>query len=139
MDEILRSQMRREFHRVFRAFAEDPSALRGEEFLLGRLLHEHSEWHGVFGASEPRLVDVPGEVNPYLHISLHVAVEQQLESGDPPQTRETLARLTAAGLSPHEARHRIMTAVADEMADVTHTQSRFDAARFAARLQRLQP
>ena len=139
MDEILRSQMRSEFHRVFRAFRDDPAALRGEQFLLGRLLHQHGEWLGLFEQPEPRLLDVPGEVNPYLHISLHVAVEQQLEADDPPATRHTLARLQRAGLDGHEARHRIMTAVAEEMAAATRNGTGFDTARFVRRLEELRP
>lgn len=64
-------------------------------------------------------------------------VETQLRDNEPPETKRTLQRLTAAGHSPQEAKELIGTVVAAEMFSVLKEGKPFDAVRFADALDRL--
>lgn len=49
-----------------------------------------------------------GESNPFLHLSLHLAVEEQLAIGQPFGLREVFDALAASHGDPHEARHALL-------------------------------
>jgi hypothetical protein len=97
-----------------------------QQALFARLLEEHAaDPHP--GLSEARL---------RLHVTMHVVVETQIKSGDPPETAATLARLVGEGLPRHDAVHAICSVVAEELLS-TLEDKRYDAERYAARLRAL--
>ena len=49
-----------------------------------------------------------GEMNPFLHLSLHLAVEEQLSIDQPPGIRAAFAALAARLGSEHDAKHRVL-------------------------------
>ncbi|RKY81582.1 hypothetical protein DRQ11_15260, partial [candidate division KSB1 bacterium] len=51
--------------------------------------------------------DMETEENPFLHVTLHAVVENQIKQNDPPGVRIVLNQLTAKGHSQHEAVHEI--------------------------------
>lgn len=65
------------------------------------------------------------------------AVENQLTADDPPETRQTLERLIAAGYSRQQAMKMIGGALTEEMWEMLHDQKEHDPARYKARLDRL--
>ena len=77
--------------------------------------------------------------NPRLHAVIHTVVETQIAQGEPPDTRQTLDRLRAAGCSRHEAVHAIGSVVSDTVIDVMQEQRPFSASSFAAALGALDP
>lgn len=79
----------------------------------------------------------PPEVNPELNAALLAAVEKQIISGSPPETRATVERLVAAGYTPEGARQMIATAVARQVFDVMATGETYNHARYVAALARL--
>lgn len=64
-------------------------------------------------------------------------VEQQLASGTPPETMETLVRLRGLGYSDEDARHLIGAAMAVEMRSVVAESRTFDPERYCSLLQNL--
>jgi ATP/maltotriose-dependent transcriptional regulator MalT len=74
--------------------------------------------------------------NARVHAALHVVVETQLASGDPPEARHALARLVASGRSRHEAVHAIAAAAADALQAAVGG-GRYDAAGYARALEAL--
>ncbi len=65
------------------------------------------------------------------------AVDQQIRSNDPPETRQTFDRLVASGHSEAEARSLIGTAVAVEIFSIMKYHQEFDRVRFVRNLSRL--
>jgi hypothetical protein len=65
------------------------------------------------------------------------AVDQQIRSNDPPETRQTFDRLVASGHSEDEARRLIGTALAVEIFNIMKHEQEFDRVRFARNLARL--
>jgi len=75
--------------------------------------------------------------NPHLKAAILEVVENQIREGDPPETRQTLERLLAAGYSRKQATELIGSAVVEEIWAVLHDHKPFDRARFAALLEKL--
>mgnify|MGYP001561838159 CR=1 FL=1 len=49
-----------------------------------------------------------GDSNPFLHLSLHLAIDEQLSIDQPPGLRALFARLAARAASEHDAAHEVM-------------------------------
>lgn len=81
--------------------------------------------------------DQPVANNPYLRSALLEVVDTQLETGDPPLTRETLERLVRLGYTREGARELIATVVLNEIFTVMKRGEPYDAARYSAALARL--
>jgi hypothetical protein len=73
---------------------------------------------------------------PRVHAALHVVVEEQLATGDPPAARRALERLLASGRSRHDAVHAIADVAADS-ARAALGSGRFDAEAYARALDGL--
>jgi len=102
-------------------------------------------WLAADGATRLAAVEahhrVPSPAQPpapalRVHAALHVVVEEQLATGDPPQARRALARLVAAGRSRHEAVHALAEVAADSARSALAT-GRFDAEAYARALDGL--
>jgi hypothetical protein len=64
-------------------------------------------------------------------------VVTQVETGDPPETKATLARLMAAGQSRSQALHHIAAALREEMNRMLAESTPFDNGRYAALLEKI--
>lgn len=78
----------------------------------------------------------PATPKPRLHAAIHVVVEDQLATGEPPEARRALDRLVRGGRSRHEAVHAIADVVASA-AQGALAGGRFDAAAYARALDAL--
>jgi hypothetical protein len=112
----VRAYERQRFCEIWQALQAGES-LTGEEGRIGRILEEHPEYREAWDRDEP-----PGEseytiggVNPFLHVSSHVAVENQLALGHPPDVVEAKERMERNGTPPHEAIHRIGAILMEEI------------------------
>jgi hypothetical protein len=72
----------------------------------------HPEYHPLLDAPE-RSEDRDfgpdtGELNPFLHLSLHLAVDEQLSIDQPPGIRAKYDALVAKTGSEHDAKHEVL-------------------------------
>jgi hypothetical protein len=77
------------------------------------------------------------EHNPRLKAAILETVENQLRSGQPPETKETLARLKREGFSEEDARVLLGQAVAVEIWCVLKEKKPFNQERFVRNLRNL--
>ncbi|MFO1412315.1 MAG: DUF1841 family protein [Burkholderiales bacterium] len=82
------------------------------EKIAAGLIAMHPEYHPTFEDPE-RIVDrdfppESGAVNPFLHLSLHLAVAEQLAIDQPPGIRAQFERLRAARGDEHAALHAVL-------------------------------
>ncbi len=77
------------------------------------------------------------ETNPAVGAAIMVVVDNQLRDDTPPETRQTLDRLLAAGYPEEEARRLIACTVTSEIFDVLKNHQPYDEARYLAALHRL--
>ena len=64
-------------------------------------------------------------------------IENQMRDGDPPETKQTHERLTAAGHSHDESMRMIACALSNEMFHMLKGQETFDQARYVSGLNAL--
>jgi hypothetical protein len=81
-------------------------------------------------------VDLP---NPRLHAAMHAIVENQLAANAPAESRVTIERLVAAGVTRHGAVHAIGSVVAEALWSVQRRHASVDHDAMIAALARLDP
>lgn len=84
----------------------------GIEAVVARVVRAHPEYHPVLsnpGAMEDAdYLPEHGQANPFLHMGMHVAIEEQLSIDQPRGIREQYSKLLLRTPDPHEAQHTIM-------------------------------
>ncbi len=93
------------------------------------ILEQHKHFRPYWEGAEPEAGS-----NPFLHVVYHRVLAEQAAAGDPPETRDALARLAAAGVEPHECEHRVMEVLITEMFDMLRQRGPFDRERYRNRL-----
>lgn len=56
-----------------------------------------------------------GETNPFLHLALHLAIDEQVSIDQPPGIREAVRKLASRLDSGHAARHAVMECLAEAL------------------------
>ncbi len=77
------------------------------------------------------------EENPYLKSAILEVVDNQLQTNDPPETRQTFDRLISEKYSEEEAKELIGCVVTSEIFDVLKKKEPFNPERFAKALSEL--
>jgi hypothetical protein len=92
----------------------DGVPLAGIESLALEVILQHPEYHAVL--DEPgryREKDYVDESNPFLHMSLHLALEEQLSIDQPPGIRSRWDALLRRSRDRHEALHQAIECLAE--------------------------
>jgi hypothetical protein len=81
------------------------------EAIAADWIREHPEYHATF--EDPAAVQADfsverGQSNPFLHLSMHLAIHEQLSIDQPPGIRAAFTTLAARLGSAHEAAHEVM-------------------------------
>ena len=91
--------------------------LEGAENLALQALLTHPEYHALLGQTERYLdkdyAPESGETNPFLHLSMHMAIAEQLSIDQPPGIRARHARLLSLYGDPMQAEHEMMDCLAE--------------------------
>lgn len=87
-------------------------ALSDLERIAANLIAQHPEYHAAFVEDARQLerdyLPEAGDVNPYLHLSLHLAVAEQLAIDQPPGIRAEFERIRSARGDEHAALHAVL-------------------------------
>ena len=82
------------------------------ERMAAELIALHPEYHPIVEAPDRHLdrdwQPEGGEANPFLHLSLHLAVAEQLAIDQPPGIRAEFERIRAARGDEHAALHALL-------------------------------
>ena len=75
-------------------------------------MHQHPEYHALLDDVDAALAQdyTPerGESNPFLHLSMHLSIAEQVSIDQPPGIRAAYEALARRRDSPHDAHHEIM-------------------------------
>ncbi len=80
------------------------------EVLAADLVQQHPEYHAALEAPDAlgrEWTPEQGESNPFLHLSLHLAIEEQLSIDQPPGIRAAFEQLQSR-TDRHEAQHAVL-------------------------------
>ena len=124
----------REFFFALWAKSRAGMGLTALESIALALVMEHPEYQDVL-ANPERYRDRDwkpegGETNPFLHLSLHLAIEEQVSIDQPPGIREAVGKLAAKHGSEHEARHAVMDCLAEIVWQAQRNGAPFDNAAY---------
>jgi hypothetical protein len=90
----------------------EASLLTPLEEMVVRLVVKHPEYHALLeNPTEYQHKDyIPeqGEPNPFLHLMMHLTMEEQISIDQPPGILSHYKRLTALYNSEHDAQHKMM-------------------------------
>jgi hypothetical protein len=88
--------------------------LEGVETLIVRVAGRHPEYHALLESSDSNGRDYPPEaVNPFLHMAMHIAIEESLVLDEPSGIREHYRALLQRHGDEHAVQHRMMDCLAD--------------------------
>lgn len=106
-----RDQVRQFFFDAWRKYG-DRSPLTGLEPMAVDVMLAHPEYRDALEHPERHAVreytPESGESNPFLHLSLHLAIEEQLSIDQPPGIRAEFERIARARGDRHEALHAVL-------------------------------
>ena len=102
------------------------------------LVQQHPEYHDLLESPEAVQHDFSvekGQTNPFLHLSMHLAIQEQLSIDQPPGIKQAYDRLVATW-DPHEATHRIMDALGEIIWEAQRLNKPLDNERYIELIHR---
>jgi uncharacterized protein DUF1841 len=110
------------------------------EAMAAETIARHPEYHAMLEHPD-RYVErdwrpESGETNPFLHLSLHVAVAEQIGSDQPPGIRAQFERLLASRGDEHAALHVMLECLGEVMWSAQRHGTPPDAALYLACVER---
>lgn len=112
-----REALRRSYVDAWRKH-RDGAFLTPFESQLARAIEEHPEYHAWFESETALTADFTpeaGQTNPFLHLGMHLALRDQVETDRPAGVQALHATLAAQRGGAHEAEHRMMEALGEAL------------------------
>lgn len=100
-----REQVRAFFRQTWQKH-QQKSLLSPIESMALKWILQHPEYHQVL-ASDQDITFAEGQTNPFLHLSMHLAIDEQISIDSPPGIKALYQKLSAKA-DPHHAIHTIM-------------------------------
>jgi hypothetical protein len=126
-----RDQARQFLYEAWRK-RRDGELLTPLEDLTAQLIYKHPEYHELLSApnnnKDKDFLTGGSEVNPFLHIMMHLSIEEQISIGQPHGIRQQFARLTQKYDSEHEAQHSMMDCLGEMIWQAQRNKTEPDAA-----------
>ena len=137
--EELRAWGRSALRKIWRR-SERGNPLNPEEERLARILREHGEFARVWAAAADRpSLEEPGagDINPFLHVQVHMMIETQIRTGQPPGVAKVIGELENSGMTRHEAIHSVGKILTLELHRAMAGKGAFDSAAYLQNLRNL--
>jgi hypothetical protein len=131
-----RDEVREMFFGAWRKYRQGLPLVGVEGAALDVIL-QHPEYHAMIGAPESyRDRDYTDEANPFLHMSLHLALEEQLSIDQPPGIRARWQALLEHTGERHAALHEAIECLAEMLWRSQRDGAPPDAAAYLSCLER---
>lgn len=105
-----RTQLRQTIAQAWQRYRQD-LPLEPLQARIADVLVAHPEYHEFIedlGSLERDFSAENGQSNPFLHLSMHLALVEQLQTDRPNGIKRALMRLVKRSADPHDAQHRAM-------------------------------
>lgn len=134
-----RDQARHFLFETWRKFHAGEALSELEKIALD-VLTRHPEYRGILDHPE-RYSDrdygpESGQINPFLHLNLHLAIEEQLSIDQPPGIRVEYERLRGLRGDEHEAKHDLLECLGEVLWQAQRDGMPLDAMRYLECLRR---
>ena len=112
-----RDQLRETYRAAWRRFKQQHTLSPLDKQVIA-VIAEHPEYHVIVESAAADLANYSprsGQLNPWLHMGLHLAVREQVATNRPSGIAEIHAKLAAAAGGAHEAEHRMLEVLAEQL------------------------
>jgi hypothetical protein len=85
------------------------------EALIGQIIDQHPEYHPLLDhkeSLEQEFSGQNGQENPFLHMALHISIQEQINVDRPSGIRDIYQTLASRSPDLHQTEHRIMGCLA---------------------------
>ena len=134
-----RDQVRRFFCEAWRKHRER-AILEGAEAVAADLIEQHPEYHALLenpeAAVNQEFTPESGQMNPFLHLSLHLAIADQI-SIDQPQGIRAAYQALRNRLEVHEAEHALLECLGEALGRAQRDGGGIDAASYLECVRRV--
>ncbi len=108
--------------------------------IIADTVEQHPEYHALLDSDTSLERDFSaesGESNPFLHLSMHIALHEQLSTDRPAGIRDCHRRLCRQYADPHTAEHAMMECLGEVLWQAQRSQAAPDETAYLHCLQRL--
>ena len=133
------AQYRRFFQQAWDKYRSN-AVLEPLESLVAQIIAVHPEYHALLESPDTPEQDYApeaGHSNPFLHMGLHIAIQEQLAADRPPGIRVIYQQIMQHHADPHEAEHLVTECLAETIWEAQHQGGAPDEAAYLERLRRL--
>lgn len=133
-----RQEIRQQFYSAWYKFTQQQPLDALEQHIV-ETIKLHPEYYTLL--SDPANADhdyTPehGQMNPFLHLGLHLAVQEQVQTNRPLGITELFHQLTAKH-GTHEAEHRMMEQLGETLWEAQHSNTPPNEATYLEKVQQL--
>ena len=108
--------------------------------IIANIVELHPEYHSILeneAAIEKDYTPEHGESNPFLHMSMHIALHEQISTNRPAGIQDYYKQITKNIGSEHEAEHAMMECLGESLWTAQRNQVEPDEAAYLACLKSL--
>jgi hypothetical protein len=113
-----RNDVRSHFLSVWEKFTHKQQLEALEQLILDVIL-SHPEYHDALNKGRKSLeVDYSpeaGVINPFLHMSMHIAIKEQIDTDRPAGIRQLCLKLFEVSKDQHQIEHKIMECLGESL------------------------
>lgn len=134
-----RAALRRQYHEAWRKFRAQQT-LTPLEQQIAAVIAEHPEYHALIERVDAVAQDwqpEQGQLNPFLHLGMHLALREQVATDRPQGIVAVHAKLARRAADAHDAEHRMMDALGTALWEAQRLQRQPDEAAYLEALRRL--
>ena len=106
-----RTQQRQFLANAWQKFLDKEVVLDPLEDQLTQIIEMHPEYHKLISNIESDFFPESGEVNPFLHINLHLSLREQLSINQPKGINGYYQKILNKVKDPHEVEHKMMDCI----------------------------
>ena len=133
-----RQDTREVFFRTFEKLQRS-EPLEGIEAIVSEVIQAHPEYHALLQQREAftdrDYLPEHGETNPFLHMGMHVAIEEQLSLDRPRGIQSAYQGLLLRLADPHAAQHLVMECLGEMIWQAQRSNTAPDESRYLECLQ----
>lgn len=108
--------------------------------VVATIVQNHPEYHLLLEGNDSIVKDFSadtGESNPFLHMSMHIALHEQISTNRPDGINDCYQKLCLQCGGPHDAEHEMMECLGEALWQAQHDQTTPDESKYLACLKQL--
>ncbi len=134
-----RNQLRKVFFDTWKQKSTN-SPLDAMQTIIANIIELHPEYHNLLENEDTLDKDYlpdEGETNPFLHMSMHIALHEQISTDRPPGIKIVYQKLTLRHGAAHDAEHAMMECLGEALWKAQRDQTMPDEQAYLKCLQKL--